>query len=1320
MKSLFRLFLLLAMSFSAASLALAQENTYTASKIITNGFGNSNNTAVARMCSFSGSLYAGTENESQGSQIWKSTDGGTNWTIVEATRNGFGDPNNTEIMAMTEWNGALYVSTRNEATGTELWATTNGTSWSQVNANGFGSRSNEKAREIIPYQDRLFVLTGNYNGGGQVWASSNGTSWTQVNTSGFGNYRNTDVAAGCVFNGYLFCATENEISSAGIEIWCYDGSSWTKTASSGFGDANNIFPTCMTAFNGYIYVGTENNNTIGETWRSADGSTWEQVGQITGTTHPPLFAPAVVENDRIYAWGSRSRSENLDAAYYSSDGVTWSPVVLAANGTHFSGFPFYSVVGKIYAVVPDSVDFNDVWQLMPTQTGETVAAPSSLAVPASDNDGSYTVSWGASSTASVSYVLEEATDSGFTSGLRTAYSGTETSVLITERSDAAIYYYRVKAIRDGYADSDWITGLNTCTVDQTHSAAGMGDVDGDGNVGIADAILALKILGGLPVAPNLSADVNGDGRVGATEAAFALQAAAERRVVITTSRDAQGVWFISGPESASLFDVFEAMGYAVATDRLWQAETFRRSGRGTLAEILGQSSLSQDILVRTTGYSDAELTAGFNALDSETQAMVSGYVAGFNRRIAEIFDNPALLPFEFAALSQSLGVTADAILKPWTVEDVLAWTSVMLRNFDPEAQRRGQLDNAELLQVLSALYPSQFFPMFNDLRWTDDPDALTYIAPGAQGAALRAPMGAMSLPPDSVAAMPPVSPALKRLDTLYKEAEESLEKIGAKIQMGSYAWAVAGDKTATGNPMIYSGPQMGFMTPSIILEGSIRAGGLNISGMAIAGLPGIVIGRIPHHAWSMQVGHAHTLDYYFEAPEAVSLDRMETFKVAGQADVTIPVWKSVHGPIINPLPFDPNHYNSAVQGPIVAYKYSHAGREFATLKAYLDLARAESMDAFGAAMENVAVSQHFCYADRDGNIAYWMSGYDPNRSAADYRFPQGAVPGLAVGEWQEGRLPLATVRNPAQGYVGGWNNRASTDYPGSVNNLSYSFGPFHRAHVIDEYLSTRANVTFEEVRDLALNIATTDSFGAGGNPWPFVEGRFTAAVNAVNDDLSTQRQAALDSLSAWDGHFVSGGQSQWVAGTDRPDAWVLMDAWIREVIRLTFQDELRYELSAGKSLFEKQPTNVLFNVLLHGLNPDSVVKTNYNWFANASDAGAPQTAEAIIVAALDSVLADLGDVPWGTGQRGTIPYNHDVLGQLGMNPVHTMPFSSRSTYAHVVEMGAEGPVRIASMFPLGASGDIRIGEGGSPVLDSHFFSMTPFYDNFDHRAFPLP
>jgi penicillin amidase len=492
---------------------------------------------------------------------------------------------------------------------------------------------------------------------------------------------------------------------------------------------------------------------------------------------------------------------------------------------------------------------------------------------------------------------------------------------------------------------------------------------------------------------------------------------------------------------------------------------------------------------------------------------------------------------------------------------------------------------------------------------------------------------------------------------------------------------------------------MGFTVPSIIGEGSIRAGGLNISGMHIAGLPGIVIGRTPHHAWSMQVGQAHTVDYYMESAAAMTLHRTETIKVKGGADVVLPIYRTAHGPVVN-------------ASPVISWKYSHWGYEFKTFRAYLDLARATSMDQFGAAIEFVPVSQHFTYADRDGNIAYWMSGRDPVRPYGEWRLPQGAA-GTSL-EWDSANLiPRSTDRNTSQGYYGGWNNKTNAGYANSWNNLGYSFGTFHRAHVVDDYLSTNNNLTFTQVRDLALNIATTDSFGSGGNPWKFVSEYFIAAVNTAPDAPIAARSAALALLATWDGHFVDGGVGSWTTGTNRADAWVLMDAWIKEVLRLTFE-ELDVLPTAKNNL-------VLFNVLLHGLKPGGI-KNYYNWFQNKLDPTASQTATAIIVKALDNTLTTLGARPWGTDdnlitkhqKRGVIPFNHAMLGK-----VWEMPFSSRSTYAHTIEYASSGSLKIQSMFPLGESGNISVGAGGAPVFDANFYSMTGVFDGFVYRDFPL-
>jgi penicillin amidase len=258
--------------------------------------------------------------------------------------------------------------------------------------------------------------------------------------------------------------------------------------------------------------------------------------------------------------------------------------------------------------------------------------------------------------------------------------------------------------------------------------------------------------------------------------------------------------------------------------------------------------------------------------------------------------------------------------------------------------------------------------------------------------------------------------------------------------------------------------------------------------------------------------------------------------------------------------------------------------------------------------------------------------------------------------------------------------------------------------VIYDYLINHDNLTFEDVRNLALNIATTDTprtwiGNGGGNPWKFAEDDFSAAVHANSTEA---REAALTLLEDWDGHFVAGGESEWVSGTDRADAWVLMDAWLREVIRLTFEDEL----DTANITYEDHSELLLFNVFLHGLAGESSgVVNQYNWLQNLSDAAAPQTADDIIVVALDNVLDALGNQPWGKNARGVIEHKHDIFGT-----VHTTPFASRATYAQCVEFDPSGPVRIESLFPMGQSGNI---------FSPDFRSMNKLFDSFEHRPFPL-
>jgi penicillin amidase len=528
---------------------------------------------------------------------------------------------------------------------------------------------------------------------------------------------------------------------------------------------------------------------------------------------------------------------------------------------------------------------------------------------------------------------------------------------------------------------------------------------------------------------------------------------------VTTTRDAQGIWFIEG---GSLYDVYEAQGYAVATDRLFSMDLNRRQGSGTLSEVLGPDFIGTDIFLRTIGYSDEELEAEFATFSEDAQTAIQAYVDGINRRISEIEADWRVMPYEywigsfFFVFVEHMGM--NFLPTPWTVNDTLRWATMFQRNIDSEGMptHKQQLDNLVLFQTWAAVFPTEYQAMFFDQRWNNDPSAQTMIPATAKNAFVPAPQ----LPNVKAGTFPDVREAVEQIHSVADTYDRQMDELGIRVKFGSYAWAISGDKTASGNPMLYSGPQMGFDLPSIIEEGSIRGGGINVSGMHVPGIPGIAIGRTPHHAWSMQVGHAHTADFYIEAPQSVVFHRWETINVMGGDPVTVPIFRSSHGPIINPMPYDPGNPPEFA----IAWAYANWNHELAMSELLLDAARAESIAEFDSAMERGGVSQHTTYVDRDGNIAYWMTGWDPIR-APGY-IPQ--FPSFADGtsEWTGERRARAHDENTAQGYYGGWNNKASVDYNNPPNRLYYNFGTAHRAHVVEEYLSTHDNLTFEEGRSI--------------------------------------------------------------------------------------------------------------------------------------------------------------------------------------------------------------------------------------------------------------
>jgi sugar lactone lactonase YvrE len=155
-------------------------------KVIDPGFGDSNLKIIAALAFFNGYLYAGTTDANIVGTIWRCPFTGLNtdcdaqadWTRVIS--DGFGDSNNLQVRAMHVMSGWLYAFTHNESDGLQIWRCNGGTrdcsstgEWDEfLQERGFGASTNIAAYSDADVADRngqLTVGTINWATGGQLW-----------------------------------------------------------------------------------------------------------------------------------------------------------------------------------------------------------------------------------------------------------------------------------------------------------------------------------------------------------------------------------------------------------------------------------------------------------------------------------------------------------------------------------------------------------------------------------------------------------------------------------------------------------------------------------------------------------------------------------------------------------------------------------------------------------------------------------------------------------------------------------------------------------------------------------------------------------------------------------------------------------------------------------------------------------------------------------------------------------------------------------------------------------------------------------------------
>ena len=498
----------------------------------------------------------------------------------------------------------------------------------------------------------------------------------------------------------------------------------------------------------------------------------------------------------------------------------------------------------------------------------------------------------------------------------------------------------------------------------------------------------------------------------------------------------------------TVFGLFYGYGYAIAQDRLFQMEMARRSTQGRVAEVLGPEYVEFDKNVRRH-FDPASIRRQLGELKNADKQVFKGYAAGMNAWLAEIEKKPdEQTPKQFIDIGFSPGA--------WTAYDVaMIFIGTMVNRY---GDFNTELENLVIFRALVEQHGEQaareLFELLNP-RFTDNAPTTIPREDWSKAApdVLALDNSASILPPLIEVAF--ASPVISGMSNCY---------------------VLGQDKASGASSILVNGPQFGWFNPSYVYSIGLHGDGFDVVGNTPFGYPVIMFGHNATITWGSTWGAGDIVDLYaerlnaenskqyFYRDEYVDLQhRVELIRVRDGDDITLNVYRSIHGPIIHAEPG---------AGIVYAKHRAWEGRELETMLAWLHATRAADFAEWIAEAEKSAINVNMYYADVDGNIGYFYGGRYPKRvDGHDNRFP---VSGIGSMDWQ-GRMPVdianPSVLNPGTGFLANWNNK-----PGhGVMNPDYFFYSWSVADRVD-YLSDKLESSSRFTPDEAWAILEESSY----------------------------------------------------------------------------------------------------------------------------------------------------------------------------------------------------------------------------------------------------
>lgn len=764
-------------------------------------------------------------------------------------------------------------------------------------------------------------------------------------------------------------------------------------------------------------------------------------------------------------------------------------------------------------------------------------------------------------------------------------------------------------------------------------------------------------------------------------------------------------------ETCIMSDIWKAVGYLTALDRLWQATLNYLACNGKLSSVFGIDYIDSDTIVLQLSYNDEDLEKQYEKLDGKVKCIIENYVIGFNDYVDYVSANQLMLPYEFGYYEvQPFRITKFDVLRLYYY--ILYNSSGMfIDSFNV------QLNNALLYNALTSKFNIEDTnKIFNDIvgvygvtktSWPilNDGD-VEHISPFSK---------IIEDPPldlENIELLENLDKLSKKINNCYSK----FNKLGIFTKIGSMGAVLSKDLTVNGNSILCYAPQSGFNVPPYYYLLKCNNQKLQFFNTLIPGIPiffnGLFGNPCSQYYFStcIQSNKTVSADLLIESPENIYIYREVVLFVRNSTPITLVIYRSKSDGFVldseTAITLRTVFLNKQLEClNIFKYIFSNNFKELFDLLINLFQGDLLGFNMIGNDIHNNIF---------DINMGNWQrlpSNYDR-------RIPQGILNNPVPNTNEYEIVPAIGSYNTNFNYYVCWNNPFMQGIP-----YTYEKAEYNRTEWIQGYIENRNDFTYENAYELFLWMGTANNMETGlSNTQDYNSDIFAqylsklflpVAKKYANKNISD----SLEILKCYNGQWINGDFNDLVYSKNISSKWILANSWTAQFMLLLLNktlDDTPLQLFTGSepfiltaSILPNDYKSLIIRILKLGKYNN---KLYYDWLSGID-------IEYLIIQSLINSLELLGGIvnyPWGINKRPLFIYE-TIYGQISQQ--YSL---NRGTLYLVCEMDCTG-VKFGIITGPGNSGFVqRIGNNANP--DLHYNDFASMYTEFkliNYVPFPL-